>query len=98
MTIVDRNSRIAFNTIALYIRTFIVMVISFITARVMLQQLGVDDYGLNNLISGVVTMFNFLNMSMGIAVQRFFSVEEAKEGGENAKNVFGRQFCTDQQS
>lgn len=89
MTIVDRNSRIAFNTIALYIRTFIVMVISFITARVMLQQLGVDDYGLNNLISGVVTMFNFLNMSMGIAVQRFFSVEEAKEGGENAKNVFG---------
>ena len=85
----DRNSRIAFNTIALYIRTFIVMIISFITARVMLQQLGVDDYGLNNLISGVVTMFNFLNMSMGTAVQRFFSVEEAKEGGVSAKKVFG---------
>lgn len=85
----DRNSRIAFNTIALYIRTFIVMVISFITARVMLQQLGIDDYGLNNLISGVVTMFNFLNMSMGTAVQRFYNVEEAKEGGESAKKIFG---------
>ena len=89
MTIKDRNSRIAFNTIALYIRTFIVMIISFITARVMLQQLGVDDYGLNNLISGVVTMFNFLNMSMGTAVQRFYSVEEAKEDGVSAKKIFG---------
>ena len=85
----DRNSRIAFNTIALYIRTFIVMIISFITARVILQQLGVEDYGLNNLISGVVTMFNFLNMSMGTAVQRFYNVEEAKEGGESAKKIFG---------
>ena len=89
MTIKDRNSRIAVNTIALYIRTFIVMVISFITARVMLQQLGVDDYGLNNLISGGVTMFNFLNMSMGTAVQRFFSVEEAKTDGVSAKKIFG---------
>ena len=89
MTIRDRNSRIAFNTIALYIRTFIVMVISFITARVMLQQLGVDDYGLNNLISGVVTMFNFLNMAMGTAVQRFYSVEEAVENGVEPKKIFG---------
>ena len=89
MTIRDRNSRIAFNTIALYIRTFIVMVISFLTSRVMLQQLGVDDYGLNNLISGVVTMFSFLNMSMGTAVQRFYSVESAKEGGVAAKKIFG---------
>ena len=89
MTIKDRNSRIAFNTIALYIRTFIVMVISFITARVMLKQLGVDDYGLNNLISGVVSMFSFLNLSMGTAVQRFFNVEEAKENGVSAKKIFG---------
>lgn len=89
MTIKDRNSRIAFNTIALYIRTFIVMVISFITARVMLQQLGVDDYGLNNLISGVVTMFNFLNMAMGMGVQRFFSVEEVVENGVHPKKIFG---------
>lgn len=89
MTIKDRNSRIAFNTVALYIRTFIVMVISFVTARVMLRQLGVDDYGLNNLISGVVSMFGFLNMSMGTAVQRFFSVEEVRDGGVSAKKIFG---------
>ena len=89
MTVRDRNSRIAYNTIMLYIRTFIVMVISFITARVMLRQLGVDDYGLNNLISGVVTMFNFLNMAMGMGVQRFFSVEEAKDDGVSAKKIFG---------
>lgn len=89
MTIIDRNSRIAFNTIALYIRTFIVMVISFITARVMLLQLGVDDYGLNNLISGVVAMFNILSWSMGTAVQRFYSVEHVREGGASAKKIFG---------
>lgn len=85
----DRNSRIAYNTIALYIRTFIVMVVSFLTSRVMLEQLGVDDYGLNNLISGVVSMFGFLNISMGTAVQRFFSVEEVKDGGVSAKKIFG---------
>lgn len=89
MTIQDRNSRIAFNTIALYIRTFIVMIISFLTARVTLQILGVDDYGLNNLISGVVTMFGFLNMSMGTAVQRFFSVEGVTEDGIEPKKIFG---------
>ena len=88
----DRNSRIAYNTIMLYIRTFIVMVISFLTSRVMLQQLGVDDYGINNLISGVVAMFGFLNMTMGTAVQRFFSVEEAKSDGVSAKKIFGSAF------
>ena len=70
MNIKDRNSRIAFNTITLYIRTFIVMIISFLASRIMLEQLGVDDYGINNLISGVVAMFGFLNLSMGTAVQR----------------------------
>ncbi len=85
----DRNARIAYNTLMLYIRTFIVMIIGFIVSRVMLQQLGIDDYGLNNLISGVVTMFGFLNMTMGTAVQRFFSVEEAKEDGVDAWKIFG---------
>ena len=85
----DRNTRIAYNTIALYIRTFIVMVVSFLTSRVMLEQLGVEDYGLNNLISGVVSMFGFLNITMGTAVQRFFSVEEVTDGGVSAKKIFG---------
>lgn len=89
MTTRDRNSRIAFNTITLYIRTFIVMIISFLASRIMLEQLGVEDYGLNNLISGVVAMFGFLNMSMGTAVQRFFSVEESKEEGVSAKKIYG---------
>ena len=89
MNIKDRNSRIAFNTITLYIRTFIVMIISFLASRIMLEQLGVDDYGINNLISGVVAMFGFLNLSMGTAVQRFFNVEESKENGVSAKKIYG---------
>lgn len=89
MNIKDRNSRIAFNTITLYIRTFIVMIISFLASRIMLDQLGVDDYGINNLISGVVAMFGFLNLSMGTAVQRFFNVEESTENGVSPKKIFG---------
>ena len=72
------NRKIAKNTVALYIRTAITMVIGFFTARITLQLLGSDDYGLNNLVGGVVSLFSFLNASMGTAVQRFFNIEMGK--------------------
>ncbi len=53
------NKKIAKNTIALYVRTTITMVIAFFTARVTLQVLGVDDYGLNNLVGSVVALYHF---------------------------------------
>ena len=57
---VDKG-KIAKNTIALYLRLGFTMVISFFTARVTLEQLGVEDYGLNNLVGSVVSMLTFLN-------------------------------------
>lgn len=83
------KSKIAKNTIALYVRMAITMVISFFTTRVMLEQLGVDDFGLNNLVASIVLMFSFLNGSMGTAVQRFYSIEIGKGNEDNLKRIFG---------
>ena len=83
------NKKITKNTLALYVRMGITMIISFFTARVTLQQLGIEDYGLNNLVGSIVSMFSFLNGSMGTAVQRFYSVEIGKGSENNLKKIFG---------
>lgn len=83
------NKKIAKNTIALYIRLAFTMVIGFVTTRVTLQQLGVEDFGLNNLVGSIVSMFSFLNGSMGTAVQRFYCVEIGKGNENRLKRVFG---------
>ena len=81
--------KIATNTIALYIRLGITMIIAFFTTRITLQQLGTDDYGLNNLVGSIVSLFSFINGSMGTAVQRFYSIEIGKKNFERLKRVFG---------
>lgn len=83
------NKKIAKNTIALYIRMAVTMVISFFTARITLEQLGVEDYGLNNLVGSIVSMFSFINGSMGTAVQRFYSIEIGKGNENRLKRIFG---------
>ena len=83
------NSRIAKNTMALYVRMAITMFVSFFTTRITLEVLGVEDYGLNNLVSSVVALFSFLNGSMGTAVQRFYSIEIGKGTEERLGRVFG---------
>lgn len=83
------NKKITKNTLALYVRMGITMIISFFTARVTLQQLGIEDYGLNNLVGSIVSMFSFLNGSMGTAVQRFYSIEIGKGCEDNLKKIFG---------
>lgn len=84
---VNKN-RIAKNTIALYIRMGVTMVIGFFTTRIMLQQLGSEDYGLNNLVGSIVSLMSFINGSMGTAVQRFYSIEIGKEDNNRLKKVF----------
>lgn len=83
------NRKIARNTIALYIRMGITMAIGFFTARITLQQLGIEDYGLNNLVGSIVSMFSFINGSMGTAVQRFYSIEIGNGNSYRLKRVFG---------
>lgn len=83
------NRKIAKNTIALYVRLAFTMVIGFVTTRVTLQQLGVDDFGLNNLVGSIVSLFSFLNGSMGTAVQRYYCIEIGKGNESQLKSVFG---------
>lgn len=90
MAFVIDNKKMARNTIALYLRMALTMAIGFFTTRVTLQQLGVEDFGLNNLVGSIVSMFSFLNGTMGTAVQRFYSYEIGKglEGEKNLKRIF----------
>mgnify|MGYP000543862476 CR=1 FL=1 len=83
------SKKIAKNTITLYTRYIITMLISFFTVRVTLEQLGVENYGLNNLVGSIVSMFSFINGSMGTAVQRFYSYEIGKGNQERLSKVFG---------
>jgi O-antigen/teichoic acid export membrane protein len=83
------QKKIAKNTIVLYLRMAFTMVIGFFATRITLEQLGVEDYGLNNLVGSIVSMLSFINGSMGTAVQRYYCVELGKENSSALKRVFG---------
>lgn len=72
------NKRIAKNTIFLYFRMIIVMGVGLYTVRAILDLLGVVDYGIYNVVGGVVSMFAFLNGTLSTSSQRYFSIELAK--------------------
>ena len=82
------NKRIAKNTIFLYIRMGLVLVVSLITTRVVLHALGVVDYGIYNVVSGFVSMFAFLNTSMANGVQRFYNYSLGRNNGYSIADVY----------
>lgn len=88
MTVAENNKRIAKNTSLLYIRMIVVMCIQLYTSRVILNALGISDYGLYNVIGGLVVMFSSLNMSLGSSTSRFFTVELAKDDTSALNKVF----------
>ena len=69
----SNNKRIAKNTIILYIRMIVMMVVSFYTTRVVLKALGVDDYGIYNVVGGLVAMFSLLSSSLSGSTSRFIT-------------------------
>ena len=70
----NNNTRIAKNTLMLYFRMLLLLVINLYTSRVILRELGVDDYGIYNLIAGFVTFLTFITNSLVSAMQRYFNV------------------------
>lgn len=84
----ENNKRIARNTIMLYIRMLCVMGVSLYTSRVVLQLLGVVDFGIYNVVGGIVAMFSFLSNSMASATQRFLSYELGKKSAGQLQHVF----------
>lgn len=82
------NKCIVENVGVMYIRMLFTMAVSLFTSRVVLQTLGVTDYGINNVVSGVVTMFSFLNGAMASATQRYLNIDIATGNTDNLKASF----------
>lgn len=83
------NKRIAKNTLILYIRMFVFMAIGFYTSRVILNTLGVEDYGVYNVVGGIVTMFTFINGALASATSRNITFEIGTGNAKKLRNVFG---------
>ena len=86
---VNNSKRIAKNTMYLYARMFLVMTISLITVRVLLQTLGVEDYGTYNAVAGFVSSLVFISSVLSAASQRFFSFYI----GKNDKALLQKAFA-----
>ena len=88
MDTTGNNKRIARNTLLLYFRMIITMIISLFTSRIVLSTLGIIDYGIYNVVGGVVIMFGFLNSAMAASTQRFLTFELGKQNSKRLKDVF----------
>lgn len=84
--------RVARNTLVLYFRQILIMAVSLYTVRVVLNVLGAEDYGIYNVVAGVVTMFGFLSGAMATASQRYFSFDIGKGDVEHLKKTFAVTF------
>ncbi|PKP12233.1 MAG: hypothetical protein CVU08_11565 [Bacteroidetes bacterium HGW-Bacteroidetes-3] len=82
------NKRIAKNSILLFFRMLLNMGVSLYTSRIVLNTLGIEDFGIYNVVGGVVMMFSFMNSSMSSATQRFISFELGKNNYNQLKKVF----------
>ena len=82
------NKRIAKNTLLLYFRMLFMMAVSLYTSRVVLNALGVEDFGIYNVVGGVVAMFSMLSGSLSAAITRFITYELGTGNRENLKKIF----------
>lgn len=82
------TKKIAKNTMMLYIRMLLIMVVTLYTSRVILKVLGIDDYGIYNLIAGFVTFLVFISNSLVSAMQRYFNVALGQNKPDRYKEVF----------
>lgn len=84
----SNNKRIAKNTMFLYFRMLLVMLVTLYTTRVLLETLGVEDFGIYNVVGGIVTMFTFLSGTLSSASQRFFSYELGTKNYNRLQKLF----------
>lgn len=88
MTEISSNATIAKNTVLLYGRMFLLLIVSLYTSRVVLSVLGVIDHGIYNIVGGAVGMFSFLNGALSGATSRFLTYELAQEDNGKLKETF----------
>ena len=88
LDISSNNKRIAKNTILLYFRMLVTMAVTLSTSREVLAALGVEDYGIYNVVGGVVALFSFINSAMSTSTQRFLVFELGKGDFRQLQKVF----------
>lgn len=88
----NNNKRIAKNTLMLYFRMFFIMAVSLYTSRVVLKTLGVEDFGIYNVVGGIVAMMGILNGAMSVSTQRYLTFELGKGDMVRLKQVFSTCF------
>lgn len=84
----EANKRVAKNTLLLYGRMILLLLVSLYTSRIVLAALGFDDYGIYNVVAGAVTMFAFINAAMGNASSRYITFAIGKGDHDHSINVF----------
>ena len=92
--VASENKRIAKNTAMLYFRMIFNMGITLYTSRVVLNTLGIEDFGIYNVVGGIVAMFTFLNSAMGAATSRFLIFELGKKDYPQLKKVFNASLSS----
>lgn len=90
----NSNKRIAKNTLFLYLRMLIILIISLYTSRVILSVLGADDFGIYNLVGGVVVLFSFLSNAMTSSTQRFLNYNIGLNDERKTNKVFNTALVT----
>ncbi len=90
----ENTRRIAKNTVMLYIRMLLIMAVTLYTSRVVLNVLGVEDFGIYNVVGGIVVMFSFLNGAMATSTQRFLSFSLGKNDQDQVARVFSMSMTT----
>ena len=94
MSTENSRKRIATNTLMLYIRMIFTMLASLYTSRIVLNVLGVEDFGIYNIVGGVVVLFSFFNNAMTSATQRFLTYELGKKDFIQLKRMFSMSMTT----
>lgn len=84
----EKNKRIAKNTLLLYCRMLFTMAVLLYTSRIILETLGIEDYGIYNVVGGVVAMFGFINGSMASTTQRYITFALGKGDENQLRTVF----------
>lgn len=84
----SENKRIARNTMILYFRMLSIMLVSLYTSRIVIGSLGIEDYGIYNVVGGVIALFSILSNSLSAAVSRFFTFELGRNNINRLRIVF----------
>ena len=82
----SNNKLIAKNAIYMYLRMLVVITISMITTRLVILKLGIEDYGIYSIVSGILVFLSFINGSLSLASVRFITFEIGKENNKNRIN------------